>query len=316
LSLPRASIRTRSIRLVPVSPEWAEPAWKAIHDSLPELRPWLNWVRDASLQNTRQFCRLSLDAWVQGTHHNFFLLEGEEVVGGVSLRILKEGVGEIGYWVRTDRAGRGLATEAAQAILELGFEKLGLARLELQAGTGNVASQRVAEKIGMLCEGRLAMGTSGADERHDSFIFGMPRAAWDRLRKAGPGQPPTGMPADAGPQPDFSRGLLGAVVVDDEDGTVLMLAHMDREAYRLTLESGEAWFWSRSRGELWKKGATSGNTMQVTGLTLDCDGDAVLLRVIPAGPACHTGERSCFHRPLPRAQTARARGRSRQSRSN
>lgn len=90
------------------------------------------------------------------------------------------------------------------------------------------------------------------------------------------------------------RGLVAAVAQDAFTGRVLMLAWANREAVERTLESGEAWFWSRSRGELWRKGATSGNTVAVVGVAADCDGDALLLSVIPAGPACHTGAASCF----------------------
>ncbi len=93
--------------------------------------------------------------------------------------------------------------------------------------------------------------------------------------------------------PDFSRGLVPAVVQDADTGQVLMLAYMDDEAWRRTRESGRAWFHSRERG-LWQKGATSGNTMEVVEVRLDCDSDSVLLRVHPAGPACHTGAESCF----------------------
>jgi phosphoribosyl-ATP pyrophosphohydrolase/phosphoribosyl-AMP cyclohydrolase len=90
-------------------------------------------------------------------------------------------------------------------------------------------------------------------------------------------------------------GELRAVVVQDvADGRVLMLAWMDDEALRRTQESGEAWFWSRSRQEYWHKGATSGSTLAVEEIRDDCDGDALLLRVRPAGPACHTGAESCF----------------------
>lgn len=85
-----------------------------------------------------------------------------------------------------------------------------------------------------------------------------------------------------------------AIVQDAADGRVLMLAWMNEEAERLTRETGEAWFWSRSRQELWHKGETSGNTLAVEEIRDDCDGDALLLRVRPAGPACHTGSRSCF----------------------
>jgi phosphoribosyl-AMP cyclohydrolase len=94
--------------------------------------------------------------------------------------------------------------------------------------------------------------------------------------------------------PDFSRGLVTAVVQDASSGEVLMVAHMNEEAYEATLASGRATFYSRSRRDLWVKGETSGNTMRVLEVRLDCDGDAVLLRVEPTGPACHTGARSCF----------------------
>ena len=93
--------------------------------------------------------------------------------------------------------------------------------------------------------------------------------------------------------PDFSKGLVPAVVQDAETGQVLMLAYMDHEAWEKTRETGRAWFRSRERG-LWEKGATSGNRMDVVEVRLDCDLDSVLLRVHPAGPACHTGAQSCF----------------------
>jgi phosphoribosyl-AMP cyclohydrolase len=92
------------------------------------------------------------------------------------------------------------------------------------------------------------------------------------------------------------HGLIPAVVQDDDSGAVLMVAWMDRQALQLTLASGETHFWSRSRRELWHKGATSGNIQQVLGVWADCDGDTLLIRVRPAGPACHTGEVSCFYR--------------------
>ncbi len=93
-----------------------------------------------------------------------------------------------------------------------------------------------------------------------------------------------------------ANGLVTAVAQDAETGEVLMVAHMNREALRRTLETGDAWYWSRSRGRLWRKGEESGHTQRVTAAEVDCDGDAILLRVEPAGPACHTGHRSCFYR--------------------
>ncbi len=103
--------------------------------------------------------------------------------------------------------------------------------------------------------------------------------------------------------------LTPAIVQDADDGRVLMLAWMNEEALRLTRETGEAWFWSRSRQELWRKGETSGNTLAVVELRDDCDGDALLLRVRPNGPVCHTGSLSCFAPWLWRRVAQRARKR-------
>lgn len=94
------------------------------------------------------------------------------------------------------------------------------------------------------------------------------------------------------------RGLIPAVVQDARTKAVLMVAWMNAEAVRLTWETGEAHFWSRSRRELWHKGATSGNVQRVREVRVDCDADTLLLLVEPAGPACHTGETSCFFREL------------------
>lgn len=103
--------------------------------------------------------------------------------------------------------------------------------------------------------------------------------------------------------------LKAAIVQDADSGRVLMLAWMDEEAERRTRETGEAWFWSRSRQRLWRKGETSGNTLAVEELRDDCDGDALLLRVRPHGPACHTGAVSCFAPWLWRTVAGRARER-------
>ena len=89
--------------------------------------------------------------------------------------------------------------------------------------------------------------------------------------------------------------LTPVIVQDVDSGRVLMLAYADDEALRRTRETGEMWFWSRSRQELWHKGETSGNVQRLKELRLDCDEDAILALVEPAGPACHTGERTCFH---------------------
>ncbi len=94
------------------------------------------------------------------------------------------------------------------------------------------------------------------------------------------------------------QGLIPAIVQDAQSGAVLMLAYVNEEALRLTQETGEAHFWSRRRKELWHKGATSGHVQRVREVRVDCDADTILLKVDPAGPACHTGEYSCFYRVL------------------
>ena len=92
--------------------------------------------------------------------------------------------------------------------------------------------------------------------------------------------------------------LIPAIVVEDTNDTVLMLAYMNEESLKKTLETGYTWFWSRSRQELWNKGATSGHLQKVVSITADCDDDTLLVRVLQTGVACHTGSYSCFFKPL------------------
>lgn len=94
-----------------------------------------------------------------------------------------------------------------------------------------------------------------------------------------------------------STGLIPAIVQDEQTRDVLMVAYMDAEAIRRTMETGDAWFWSRSRREYWHKGSTSGNFQHVVRMRFDCDADALLVEVHPEGPACHTGATSCFFQP-------------------
>jgi phosphoribosyl-AMP cyclohydrolase / phosphoribosyl-ATP pyrophosphohydrolase len=95
------------------------------------------------------------------------------------------------------------------------------------------------------------------------------------------------------------QGLAPAIVQDAATGEVLMLAYVNAESLEKTIASKETWFWSRSRGELWHKGATSGNTQRVVSIQIDCDDDTLLIQVEPRGPACHTGEQTCFFRQMP-----------------
>jgi len=95
-----------------------------------------------------------------------------------------------------------------------------------------------------------------------------------------------------------SSGLVPAIVQDSATGQVLMLAHVNRQSLEKMKDTGETWFWSRSRQSLWHKGETSGNTQRIVSMSLDCDGDTLLILVEPRGPACHTGETTCFFRTL------------------
>jgi len=111
-------------------------------------------------------------------------------------------------------------------------------------------------------------------------------------------QLPSDLPADIAARLRSDLDLIPAIAQDATTGEVLMLAYMNRKSLALTLKSGLATYWSRSRSELWEKGATSGHTQKVLAISLDCDGDALLLKVEQVGAACHTGEQSCFHTPI------------------
>lgn len=104
--------------------------------------------------------------------------------------------------------------------------------------------------------------------------------------------------------PKFDEnGLVAAVVQDADSRAVLMLAWMNAEALRRTIDTGQAWYWSRSRAAFWRKGETSGHTQEVVGVRIDCDQDAILLLVRQTGPACHTNRRSCFYRAVRKDET-------------
>jgi phosphoribosyl-ATP pyrophosphohydrolase/phosphoribosyl-AMP cyclohydrolase len=96
------------------------------------------------------------------------------------------------------------------------------------------------------------------------------------------------------------KGLVPAIIQDEDSGEVLMLGYMNREALDRTLSGEDVWFYSRSRQEMWHKGATSGNYIKVRSVWKDCDGDTILVRAQPVGPVCHTGNRTCFFEELPR----------------
>ncbi|WP_249662738.1 phosphoribosyl-AMP cyclohydrolase [Lentilactobacillus buchneri] len=102
-------------------------------------------------------------------------------------------------------------------------------------------------------------------------------------------------------KPDFEKysdGLVPTIVIDDNTKQVLMMAYVNEESFNLSMQTRQTWFWSRSRQELWHKGETSGNTQEIVSIDIDCDEDTLLMKVIPAGPVCHTGHTSCFYRTI------------------
>ena len=106
---------------------------------------------------------------------------------------------------------------------------------------------------------------------------------------------PSELPTDIAARLKSDFDLIPTIAQDAKTGEVLMLAYMNRQSLALTLKTGRVTYWSRSRNELWEKGATSGHTQKVLAISLDCDGDAILIKVEQVGAACHTGEQSCFH---------------------
>jgi len=111
-------------------------------------------------------------------------------------------------------------------------------------------------------------------------------------------QLPSTLPEDIAARLKNDLDLIPAIAQDIATGEVLMLAYMNRQSLAITLKTGRATYWSRSRSELWEKGATSGHTQKVLAISLDCDGDALLIKVEQTGAACHTGDKSCFHNPI------------------
>jgi ribosomal-protein-serine acetyltransferase len=171
----RAPIRTERLVLEPIGPEHAEAMWTATEASLEELRRWMLWAVDVTPEGTETFTAEAEREWNQGTGFHFTILRDGDLDGalGLEVRAPINRIGEIGYWIRSDRAGQGLVTEAAEAVVAFGFEVLGLYRVELRAGVGNRASQRVAEKLGFRLEGMLRKGCPGGPEPYDCYMYGL-----------------------------------------------------------------------------------------------------------------------------------------------
>jgi phosphoribosyl-AMP cyclohydrolase/RimJ/RimL family protein N-acetyltransferase len=294
IPLPRRPIQTERLVLEPAGPPHAPALYRAIEASREHLSRWLPWAKAGDFEHVLKHLSGLEAGWLDGSAYGFAIIAGGAAAGLVTLRRTPNLPFEAnaGYWIRADVAGRGYMTEAAAAAVELGFRAAGLERIEVRADVDNRASWRVAERLGMRREGRLRGGAGAGD----AYLYGMLAGDPRQDARTGDDSRPEGAPEVT--EPDFSRGLVTAVAQDELDGAVLMVAHMNQEAYDRTRKTGRAWFWSRSRERLWEKGEASGNHLEVRSVTLDCDGDAVLLRVAPAGPACHTGARTCFHNPV------------------
>jgi ribosomal-protein-serine acetyltransferase len=162
----------RRVRLEPVRPDLAERIWTAVEASLPELRPWMAWAPVADLASTRAFTEDEAAAWGSSSW-TFTIVVDDEVAGGVGLSHHEPllASAQIGYWIRSDLAGRGLMTEAAALVVEFAFDDLDLHRIELRAAPDNVASVRIAEKLGFSRRGVLRDGSRGEAGFHDVLVF-------------------------------------------------------------------------------------------------------------------------------------------------
>ncbi len=180
--LPR-TIKTSRQTLEAIDLNHAEDLDRAVEVSRSNLERWLAWIEDYSSANERAFIARASEGWDRGEEWVFALVVDGEAVGTIGLDMYNKVLNraEIGYWVRADLAGRGLVTEAASAVVHWAFANLGLHRIELHAGTENVASVRVAQKLGFRREGLLRDGSKGSFGYYDVYVFGLlendPRAS-------------------------------------------------------------------------------------------------------------------------------------------
>ncbi len=175
VGIERRPIVTARLVLEPFDAHHADGCWAAVEVSLPELRPWLIWTKDASPQMQREFAESRAETWRSGHAFTFAILHDGLFAGACGTQIYNPGLpdGEIGYWLRSDCAGKGYATEATRAVRDFSFDIAGRHRLSLRAGVDNIASQRVAEKSGFQREGIMRDGGHGAGAAYDCYLYGM-----------------------------------------------------------------------------------------------------------------------------------------------
>ena len=171
----RREIVTPRLRIEALRPDHAPALWKAIESSLNELRSWMSWAEDASLANTKAFTEHAAWEWDEGVAWQFAIVVDDQPCGSLGLNRYDPqwGKANLGYWLRSDLCGQGLATEAASALVEFSFSDIGLHRLDLVAATTNYGSIRVAEKLGFTREGMMRDGSRAASGYLDTYIFGL-----------------------------------------------------------------------------------------------------------------------------------------------
>jgi len=178
------------VRAVEITDEQA--LFEAVRESIPEVSPWLGWCHEGySIDETRDFLRSRADKAQGDEWYSFGVFDrnkGGRFLGGIGLNFINRvhQFGNLGYWVRTSAAGRGVASKAARLVAQFGFEELGLHRIEILAAISNIASQRVAEKIGAVREGVLRKRLLIRGEPHDAVMFSLVRAdllSWPGTRK-------------------------------------------------------------------------------------------------------------------------------------
>jgi ribosomal-protein-serine acetyltransferase len=168
-------IATPRLTLGRVDPRFAEDALRAVDASHAELDPWMAWAPESTLETALEFVRACEEGWERGTEFQFYIFLDDVPVGSMGLNRVNpmQGHCEIGYWIRSDVAGRGLTTEAASAVVSFAFDDVRLHRAELHAGLDNVGSIRVAEKLGFQREGILRHGSRGSGGWYDVIVFGL-----------------------------------------------------------------------------------------------------------------------------------------------
>ncbi len=169
------SLRTERLTIAPMSLRYVDDLWASIRVSAREIGEWMSWGIDPTKEQTRAFADSSAKAWEMGVEWNWaLLLEGRPVGGiGIGQYVPLIKCGQLGYWLRSDLAGRGLVTEAGAAVVEYAFGELGLHRLELHAAPENKASIAVARKLGFRHEGLLRHGSHARRGWHDVNVYGL-----------------------------------------------------------------------------------------------------------------------------------------------